>query len=196
MNRLSVLVASLCLGTLSQPSDAADEQLPMTSRILSECGTGGQMIPDVEKRANGGDLEAAYCLGLTYEVDGYHSYGMAWLKKAAGAGFIKAQREFATTLEKHDIREAARWYTKAAYQNDRLSQGVLGLMMYEQWKFQKNEKFLLWAWVWFTVVGYEKFFDTDENGATRIIQLADLLTAEQTEKAAKLLSDLKADLGR
>lgn len=186
---------SLLLLAFSKLSYAGDEQYPRMGGAFNECGKKWEYISEFEESANNGDLEAAYCLGLTYEVSGYETYGMNWLKKATEAGHIRSLRAFASALDgQGKTREAAAWFQKGALRNDRLSQGALGHMMYDQWKFQKKEKFLLMSWVWFTLYGHDKFADFSGEEPTPVIYLKDLLTPTQKQKAEKLLLEVRKEI--
>jgi hypothetical protein len=94
-------------------------------------------IPELQKQADAGDIEAQYRLGIAYQ-NGYgviqsDVQAVAWYRKAAEHGFAPAQNNLGyayhhgTGLAK-DYEEAARWYRKAAEQGEPAAEGNLGIM--------------------------------------------------------------------
>ncbi len=91
------------------------------------------------QRANMGDAEAQYCLGLCYEegngVESDYVKAGYWYKKAAEKGNIKAQTAIGSLYEdgkgvEKNYAEAIYWYKKAAEQGDVKVQIYLGILYY------------------------------------------------------------------
>ena len=100
--------------------------------------TGGEWLLLAAKQ---GHLDAQAVLGIHYcwgvagstVARAASPEGMAWLLKAANAGHVEAQRNLATTYRQglcvtQDFAEAAKWFLRAAEQNDEWSMVSLSNM--------------------------------------------------------------------
>lgn len=104
-------------------------------------GAAEPATPDeMRRRAEAGDAEAAFALGLAFE----HGRGVArdlaaaaaWYRRAAEAGEARAQNNLGWLYQTgagvaRDYRAAAAWYRRAAAQDQRDALGNLGLL-YDQ----------------------------------------------------------------
>ena len=83
-----------------------------------------QSVAEITSKAESGDAEAQYQLGLMYEdgkvVDWLMDEALKWWKKAGEQNHIQAQRKLAYWYQRrHDIKNAIKWYKKLAEIGDK-----------------------------------------------------------------------------
>ncbi len=132
-----------------QPSGIASWYRNRQNRIdylSSQAGT-------LQEKAQQGDIEAQYELGLMYQggrgVSQNDTRAMAWLQKAAEAGHDKAQYALALLLRKNeaggDLPVSLRWQEQAAQKGNTEAQYGLGLMYANgQYVPQDQERARFW----------------------------------------------------
>lgn len=124
------LLGFLCVG----PPAHAD--LPDIEAALRE-GRGADMLPELRRRAEGGDAQAAFDLGLVYDlgriVPEDLPAAMVWYKRAAELGHATAAFNVGVMYDAgrgvaEDRTEAALWYRRAADAGFGRADYNLGLM--------------------------------------------------------------------
>ena len=156
-----------------------------------------QQIEEIKRKANAGDAEAQYELGLWYL--GYYvsefvpqddMEAAKWFRKAAEQGHAKAQYSLGlmydedNSLGPRDYVEAAKWFRKASEQEHAGAQYNLGLMHDEGKGMPKNS---IEAYAWYLLAKA----NGNEESSKKIFSLEERLTAEQIEKGEARAMELK-----
>jgi len=92
--------------------------------------------PELVKKAEAGDAEAQYCLGLSYinkDQIANEKEAAKWLTKSAEQGNAKAQFNLGALYDRgagvtKDMKEAVTWWTKSAEQGHADAQNALGYL--------------------------------------------------------------------
>lgn len=109
--------------------------LCITPKVFAEDPTTPQDIAALEQKANQGEEDAQYELGMLYKngfgVQKDYMKAIDWLTKAADQGDVDAPFQLARIYQSSstpDYEKAAKWYIKAADQGEDIAQKNLGEM--------------------------------------------------------------------
>ncbi|MBI4384324.1 MAG: sel1 repeat family protein [Nitrospinae bacterium] len=140
-------------GNAEQENNGNKPQLIPLQRCF-ESKSDAELFTMLQKKADGGDAEAQYELGIIF-ADGQgvtrnFKKGMEWLQRSAKGGFPLAQFCLGSIYfngrgVQRDDTEAVEWFKKATEQNHLDSQFNLGVMFENGWGVQRNvDKALCW----------------------------------------------------
>ncbi len=156
--------------------------------FISAIMTFGANISELKNKAEQGNAEAQYSLGVCYRCgDGVEKNleeAIKWYKKAAEQGYAKAQYNLAVCYDSEygvekNVEEAVKWYRKSAEQGYARAQHNLGICYYNaDGVIQNNVKAL--AWVCAACAN-------GDNGTTKAMRvIKQKMTSTQIEQALKL----------
>lgn len=141
----------LCLPNFSsnnaikpKKTDAQYVHKLMTSQQYSQIIKSGEAFTFGQERAEQGNAEAQYTLGLTYEWFRVFQKAIEWYKKAAEQGFKKAQLKLGVIYENaqgvdKDDKQAFKWYQEASKKGAKKATFKLGIMYENAQGIDKNE---------------------------------------------------------
>lgn len=123
--------------------------------FLTSLGLGSEdgQLSDLKARAENGDIEAQYDLGMIYERGGHlrnYAEALKWYKKAAEQEHPQAQTNlgamyYSSQSVEQDYTKAYKWTRKAAEQGDAIAQLNLGVMYF---KGEGVSQDYVWAYTW------------------------------------------------
>ncbi len=109
----------------------------VAAKVVVSKVSGVDEVSGLKERADKGDAQARYQLGLRYaegiDVARDEAEAVRWFRKAAEQGYAAAQNDLGAMYApgrgvKQDYAEALRWYRKAAEQGEAQAQNSLGAM--------------------------------------------------------------------
>ena len=141
-----VLVSALCFATATAlAQDYADIPATENKTIVLD----KMKMNDLHRRAEAGELEAQYVLGVAYRQGGSllpqnEAQSVQWFRRAADQNFQRAQIALADAYMfgrgvPQDYTEAARWLQRAAEQGHAQAQTNLGTMFSQGLGVAKND---------------------------------------------------------
>ena len=150
--------------------------------------TFGANISELKNKAEQGNAEAQYSLGVCYRCgDGVEKNleeAIKWYKKAAEQGYAKAQYNLAVCYDSEygvekNVEEAVKWYRKSAEQGYARAQHNLGICYYNgDGVIQNNVKALAWV---------SAAYANGDNEATKAMRvIKQKMTPTQIEQTIKL----------
>lgn len=156
--------------------------------FISAIMTFGANISELKNKAEQGNAEAQYSLGVCYRCgDGVEKNleeAIKWYKKAAEQGYAKAQYNLAVCYDSEygvekNVEKAVKWYRKSAEQGYARAQHNLGICYYNaDGVIQNNVKALAWVCA---------AYANGDNGTTKAIRIIrQKMTSAQIEQALKL----------
>ena len=156
--------------------------------FISAIMTFGANISELKNKAEQGNAEAQYSLGVCYRCgDGVEKNleeSIKWYKKAAEQGYAKAQYNLAVCYDSEygvekNVEEAVKWYRKSAEQGYARAQHNLGICYYNgDGVIQNNVKALAWV---------SAAYANGDNEATKAMRvIKQKMTSTQIEQSLKL----------
>lgn len=142
--------------------------------------------PDILRpKAEVGDMDAQYAMGVFYESDNSHAEAAEWFSKAGNQGHGKSSVLMARLCDEDvvnncDYKDVARWWRKAAYQGNNDAQGFIGVQYFKGDGYQIKPDYRE-AYFWLLladkppVMGPEPFY----QGEVDVAAAASHLTPEQ-----------------
>lgn len=184
----SLLLAWLLV--MTGMASAADGKSPAPSKSATAAPEYDKLLlPDLEVRAERGDVRAQFELGSRYNygrgVPRSAREALRWLRRAAQAGHTDAQRLLAVKLfNGYDVvadhEEAFRWAQRLAESGDVPAQLMLASMYANGEGVSRN---LVRSYMWYAIAAGYQPRDEDAESLRIAVQKA----AEQRELTARLL---------
>lgn len=172
-----------------------DRQFPILGSLIEDCQHLGTMISEFEALASNGNMDAAYCLGRTHEINGYKDFGLKWLRTATELGSIEAQWMLAGILLGADRKTATELVLNAAMRGHRMSQLLIATQHYNSWKDSGDDEQLLKSWAWLQLTGNKRIGDVTETPA-KTVDLDALLSSHQREMAENILREMRQNIAQ
>jgi len=148
---------------------------------------------EIKKRAESGDVEAQFNLGLMFDqgqgVPQNYAEAIKWYRKAADQGHVDAQYLLGTMYIQgqgvpQNYTEATMWLKKAAEQGLTDAQFILGGMYFHGQGVLKN---LQTAYVWWSIASE----NGDKTSKKNLETLSSEMTQEQIAQAQKEAAKLR-----
>lgn len=147
LKEISFLIICLLIAvpTYAGERPIVSTHIPYTKTINIECSQIASFVGEFRELTKEGNAQAAFCLGLVYEEEGFKEDAIKWFRKSLELNSKRARTKLISIFQTIDRREVPTLYFDAALRDIKPYRYVLAKLTYKHWKEKQEERFLIFS---------------------------------------------------